>query len=333
MIYIVTNREIDTKNEPDLIFGASQNKKDIDEIRLATAEKKGAKWKVSLLEEPKDLKDDSDLARYPSFTLFKDLQKRMKENKRNCLFFIHGFNVNFIDALKAAEKLRKKYNVEIVLFTWPAKGAGEGKKMPGEGFLGLLNYRKDKRIASVSAPHLAKSLKRLGQYFEWNRQNGEDCGQSMNLLCHSMGAYVFKTIFKSSIYAPTEPTFDNVVLAAADVNNEGHELFVDKIPHLRKVYIAINEDDKALTASRMKIGEKQKARLGQLTRNFAAENAIYLDFTDAPKLNDSHSYVMECSTGEKKNIAHKVFNEILNGQRGERLLNHFYPGKKVCQVK
>ncbi|VAX35337.1 hypothetical protein MNBD_UNCLBAC01-619 [hydrothermal vent metagenome] len=49
-------------------------------------------------------------------------------------------------------------------------------------------------------------------------------------------------------------------------------------------------NDYALQASRLKSGEKQLARLGHYTQNLYSKNAVYLDFTDARNVGNSHAY-------------------------------------------
>ena len=69
----------------------------------------------------------------------------------------------------------------------------------------------------------------------------------------------------SSVYLGTRLLFDNVILAAADTNNERHADWVDKIRCRKRVFITINENDGALLASRIKSGPEQLARLGHYT--------------------------------------------------------------------
>lgn len=156
MIYVVTNRELDEQSP--LRFGYKPNGKGIEELRLAEAAKQAnGKWKVKVLTERKKIAVDSPYEDRPSFKLFQKLQQTMMSENRNCVFLIHGYNVNFESALETAQRVRELYQVEVILFSWPALGAGEGKKHLGKEFVGTLNYKRDKKTAIKSVPALDKS--------------------------------------------------------------------------------------------------------------------------------------------------------------------------------
>ncbi|MGL6231831.1 hypothetical protein ACSZMQ_12290 [Aeromonas rivipollensis] len=48
------------------------------------------------------------------------------------------------------------------------------------------------------------------------------CPFTINLMLHSMGNYLFKHLLGSSTYNANHLLFDNVVMVAADTNNEHH---------------------------------------------------------------------------------------------------------------
>ena len=108
--------------------------------------------------------------------------------------------------------------------------------------------------------------------------------------------------------------FDNVVLAAADANNQRHANWVDLINVRHRVYVAINENDYALRASRMKLGDAQLARLGHYTRELNAERATYIDFTDTDRVGNAHSYFI--GDPAKKHVRETVLQKSLS--RSER---------------
>ena len=106
-------------------------------------------------------------------------------------------------------------------------------------------------------------------------------------------------------------------MAGADVNNEGHQDWVDKLKFRKRLYITINENDKALLSSRLKLGEEQKPRLGHWVKNLSAYNPWYIDFSDAKHVNDnSHSYFEGEPVSKNENIKH-VFNKMFNGEKVE----------------
>lgn len=358
MIYIVSNREVDPENNPEVLFGTRPEAKGIDNLRVGKAQKVGRKWKVTIEEDhPTDssasniVSVDTPIEMRPSFRLFQELQNTMKTRNRNCVFYVHGYNTNFRNALESAKHIQDLYGVEVILFSWPSMGAGEGRENIGKDLIGTVNYKRDKRIAAQSRVALDRTFEHLHRYiqhslvdveqqviretgggeFSPSRMDGilaRGCNQRFTLFCHSMGNYLFKDLLKSSIYQGETLLFDNVILCAADVNNDGHETFVDRIQHRRQIYITINQNDFALFFSRMKFGSKQKARLGHYARNLTSQTAIYLDFTEAEHVKRSHSYFSDDAAKKNESIF-EAFNSMFNGERAERRFVDFDPNANV----
>jgi esterase/lipase superfamily enzyme len=229
--------------------------------------------------------------------------------------------------------------VEVVAFSWPANGGG---------VKGVLDYRSDKRDARASVGALDRTLTRIHELLgEFNAELLKDatqaaekryprnaelrddyitrlsergCPFTVNMMLHSMGNYLFKHVLKSSIYRGTRLTFDNVTMAAADANNENHAEWVDKVQCRGRVYITINENDRALLASRVKSGQEQLPRLGHYPHNLDSTQAVYVDFTGAPRVGRSHAYFEGSPT---QNAAVKrFFRRAFNGERAEQGLDY-----------
>jgi len=130
-----------------------------------------------------------------------------------------------------------------------------------------------------------------------------------------MANYLLKKLLGSKVYGGETLLFDNVVLAAADANNADHDQWVDRIAHRKNLYITINESDFALRASRFKMGDQQRARLGHYTRNLTSDVAVYLDFTRAPTVKSSHSYFADRKVSGSE--VEEVFDSILKGNKAE----------------
>src|SRR5262249_52410188 len=133
-----------------------------------------------------------------------------------------------------------------------------------------------------------------------------------NLLFHSMGNYIYKNYMSSSTYSGNRLVFDNVIMASADANNPGHPEWVDRIQCRKRGYITINENDIALRASRMKAGEEQQARLGHWPYNLDSRRAVYVNFTSADGVGDSHAY-FEGDPVRKNPKVKGFFDTALNG--------------------
>ena len=217
------------------------------------------------------------------------------------------------------------------------------------GGKGVLDYKSDKRDARASAGALDRTLITIHDYLdEFNRQQLEHiaakaqdrfadnperrdqfiteqsekgCPFTVNMVLHSMGNYLFKQVMQSGAYASRgQLIFDNVIMAAADTNNLGHAEWVDRINVRKRVYITVNEDDSALRASRIKAGEEQLARLDHFPYNLYSKQAVYVNFTDAAWVRDSHAY-FEGQPLRNKTVK-RFFNEAFNGQRAETALKY-----------
>ena len=89
-----------------------------------------------------------------------------------------------------------------------------------------------------------KVEKKLGSKISAEKRNElsiklqeESCSISVNMMIHSMGNYLYRyTLYPNSSDAH-DLLFDNVVLVAADDNNEGHKEWVDKMPCRKSVCI------------------------------------------------------------------------------------------------
>jgi esterase/lipase superfamily enzyme len=258
---------------------------------------------------------------------------------RNLVFFVHGFNNDVEAVIDRAEQLEQNYGVEVIPFTWPANGGGVS---------GVASYKSDKRDALASTGALDRCIDRIHEYLreihnehvqnvereanerfkddaeKWDRfftaQSARWCPFSVNMLLHSMGNYLFKHMLQSSSYRSDLLVFDNVVLAAADTNSEEHAEWVDRIQCRGRIFITLNENDVALGASRMKMGEQQKARLGHYPHGLVSQRGVYVNFTGSPNVGDSHAYFEGDSLRNKR--VRQFFDDALNGRRAEEGLGY-----------
>ncbi len=256
---------------------------------------------------------------------------------RNLLFFVHGFNNDMKAVLERASEFEKQYGVEVIPFSWPANGGGVH---------GVVSYKSDKRDALASTGALDRCFGKLHDYLQliheehvanvealanqryakdaekWDRffseQSQKWCPFTINMVLHSMGNYLFKNMLKSSSYRGDLLIFDNVVLVAADANNEQHEEWVDRIQCRGRILVTINENDGALAASRLKMGEQQKARLGHYPYRLNSQRAVYVDFTDEKYVGNSHAYFEGAALRNPK--VKQFFQDAFNGVAAERRL-------------
>ncbi|MBR0567479.1 alpha/beta hydrolase [Azoarcus sp. L1K30] len=266
---------------------------------------------------------------------------KAKSKGRNLVFFVHGFNNNVEAVLDRAEQLEQLYGVEVLPFTWPANGGG---------VKGVVSYLSDKRDALASTGAFDRCLGKLEDILnriheehvqrvealanaryankdkpglidaeQWDnfftRESQKWCPFSVSMMLHSMGNYLFKQLLKSTVYRGNRLLFDNVVMVAADANNENHAEWVDRIQCRGRIFITINERDSALLASRMKVGEQQLARLGHYPYKLDSRQAVYVDFTNQPHVGSEHAYFE--GDPVKNPQVKQFFDEALNGEFAE----------------
>ena len=154
---IVTNRNINKSNFKDGVgdhkaFGDGVNSKGPNEVRLAKANKVDGKWRVELIKEPSVI-TENNITSYKQFLKIRD---KLISEKKNCVFFVHGFNQSFKKNLEKSLALEKEHDVEVIAFSWPSNPGGFKTK----------EYRHAKRTARASMGALDSTLEKLGKYLK-----------------------------------------------------------------------------------------------------------------------------------------------------------------------
>lgn len=352
-MYLITNRALDKKGKGLKVFGKKPNAEGPNELRLVEVNRVRREWKVK--EVPDRMSPATTKALNTKYKLGLDTGKQWhgslkvaceifeqaRVQQKSILVFTHGYNNDVEDVLKAANEIESLYDVIVVPFTWPANGGGVVS--------GTASYLSDKADARVSAGAMNRAVGKIQQFhllltaarkrqlraraykkhsdniqqadIYFSQLMEKDCAVTLNLLCHSMGNYVFKHTFKNSGNATSKLVFDNICLVAADANNKRHASWVEKIDVRNRVNIVINEKDAALKASRIKPGDEQLARLGHYTKKLNSTNAHYIDITGADHVGSEHTYFKGDTV--KKNAALKqLFHEMFNGRSVEGLLDY-----------
>lgn len=311
---ILSNRNIIPKNS--LVFGEQLSEKGPSEIRLAHVELKNKEWIVSLIPEKKNLSSESPLEDFPSYQEFLKILKKCRDNEKNCLFYVHGYGKTFEETLEQAYNLQIKYDVEVVLFSWPSNTGG----------IAIKEYKNVKRQAFSSATALDNIFEKMSEYmkFKFNRDILLNCNITINLMTYSLGNYVFQKYVEQSIYDGETQIFTNIILCQADVDNYKHDYWINRIQAGQRIYITINENDKILGWSDANF---QKNRLGRTANNLICNNAIYIDFTDAKNVNNKHQIWYEVKNNE---AVDNFFKYVFNGSRGEKVQGISFNHYKNC---
>lgn len=354
-MFVVTNREIRARRKGLAQLG-SVTAIGANSLRLVEATQVKGDWRIEILpdeisrEMRKEVgiragEDPAYASEYAARKIFRQMQKE----KKNLLFFVHGYNNDVEAVLNRAAALERLYGVVVLCFSWPANGGGAA---------GVADYLSDKRDAKASTGAFDRCLGRMADLFdmllyenaisrstlidenknseknraELMRLQDDKCPLSINMLVHSMGAYLYKHALLSTASYAHRLLFDNVILAAADTNNADHALWVDRVPCRKSTYITLNENDSALALSRAKLGDNQLARLGHYRHRLDSQQAIYVDFTGAPEVGDSHAYFEGAPTSKRHSYIFRFFTSVFNGRRLEDGL--FYdPGLGAYRFK
>ena len=351
-MYLITNRQLKKAHGLE-VFGKTPNAKGPNELRMLSVEKNQNGWQVApvidrlpaeTLQELKSkysLDIDTDKPWPGSLKVACELFERARTEKKSILFFVHGYNNDVEDVLKAAYKIESLYNVIVVPFTWPANGGGV--------ISGTAAYLSDKSDARVSAGALNRTIGKIRQMHVlltrslqkhhqkeaykkhpdnphaaaslYTRLVERDCSVKINLLSHSMGNYVLKHTFSTSENATSQLVFDNICLVAADANNQDHIKWVGELDVRKRVYVVINENDAALKASRIKPGKEQKARLGHYLKKLNSPNASYIDLTDVKHIGFEHTYFKGAPVKKNKKLK-ALFRKMFNGKAVEHTLTY-----------
>jgi len=351
-MYLITNRALNTKDKKKGldVFAKTPNPEGPNELRLMQITRKNNTWvskeikdklthaAVKALKKKHGLDIDISKPWYGSLQVACELFTQAREQKKSILFFIHGYNNDVEDVMKAAYEIDRLYGVIVVPFTWPANGGGKisgtasylSDKADARASSGALN----RAVGKIQQLHLMLTAARKTQLFDRAQKkhpnNGQDaqshfvklvekdCPVTLNLLCHSMGNYVFKNTLKTGDNATSKLVFDNICLVAADANNKNHAQWVGKLDVRKRINIVINENDSALKVSRIKPGDEQLARLGHYTRKLNSPNAHYIDITDAEHVGSEHTYFKgDAIANESLKF---IFKEMFNGRPVEQHL-------------
>lgn len=343
MIFI-TNRDFDSKKHGYAKISKHPNAKgpnELQAIEITGVTTPTIKLFKDILSsnEVKKLKNKFELdineneTHYASLLVACRTFEQARKSCKNVLLYVHGYNNDIKDVYDTAREIERIYNVIVITFTWPANGGG--------AVSGTLSYLADKRDARASQDALNRTIDLVGKYHalltlatrnklvkkasEKYKDNltkqreylarliKNDCDLSISLLCHSMGNYVLKHALLSSLSESRKLIFDNIILVAADANNEDHKMWVEKLQVRGSIYITINENDYALSWSRRKPGEQQKARLGHYLKKLNTDNAMYIDFTKEKAVNNSHSYFDKNTVNNNKG-ALRFFKKVFSGE-------------------
>ena len=158
---IITNRQIiqnngDNNRGGENTFGNEFAEDESGErvLRFAKVEKEEGRWKVELIQgADADQSEQNQDASFKAFEVYyREYRKKLAKEKKNCVFYVHGYNQSFKDNLEESLYIEKNYGVGVVAFSWPSN-RHLGKSCP--------EYREARTNAKTSAKDLNLILAEL----------------------------------------------------------------------------------------------------------------------------------------------------------------------------
>ena len=200
---------------------------------------------------------------------------RREPEQRSAFVFIHGFNVTFDEAAFNTAQLAYDLDFEGVpiMYSWPSQGR-------------LLAYDGDLDTADWSSHRICKIF------------SSASGALRINVVAHSMGNRLLTKALARLRWQPDiQPLFDNVIMAAPDVNATTftEEIWPEIKAAAKRFTLYASSDDKALLASKTAKGPKDFDRLGEAGPKIVVLSG--LDTVDASGIDTSllgHSYVDSC---------------------------------------
>jgi esterase/lipase superfamily enzyme len=289
VVHFVTNRNPEQGNPPTK-YGKSFHPMGADYLRFGWATVIGKKVTVKTAPEKMEVSPGENQL-LGSASVFQELHDAMLAG-RDTIVYIHGYNVDFNEAARAAARVQRVYKggkANVVMFTWPSDGS----------LLPLLAYKSDRSDARASAVGFARGVRKLIDLMKAIRRDPDQlCHASIHLMCHSMGCYVLRNgLQEVRKWGGLPRVFDQIFLFAADEDYDTfeHEHKLALLPELgQAVNVYFNTGDLALFTSDHTKGNP--ARLGSRGPRLPLQVPGTVTLVDASRIvggTVEHSYYLD----------------------------------------
>lgn len=279
-ILVITNRPFEPANKDNIIFpnGIAQYRK---VTYLEVAFNKG-NWLVKVHEN------------------FHEAMKIM-DNSKDILLFVHGHGKTFNEILPRSMQIKKRYDVSLILFDWPAKNS---------------NFNKSLARVRRCSDNFYNTLLDLEKY----RANSMNENQSLNILAHSLGNYFITHFVVNGCWQfMNTPFIDNIIFNAPAVRSKEHGEVISLINIARKKYVVLNKNDRILRGANLLTSGKM---LGNVVIEPFADNTSYINFTNIA--GREHTYFVGYHQFENDNPAvFSFYNSVIHGRQPNLSANDF----------
>lgn len=224
------------------------------------------------------------------------------------LVFIHGDSKTLQTAIDRAKEIQKLHKVNVLIYSWPSK---DPEVSP------FKNFRISYANVEATSPYFKDFLVMIDDLKK--EENNPFRGENISLFLHSLGNYYLERMVADNLHKGLdENLFDNLIINAAAVEEKGHKEWVEQLNFSQRIYINSNDDDFSLTG--LRVISPLGRQLGEGPRSDYAENAVYVNFTEAVgfpgSMGPSHSYYFASITEKSMNIK-EYYTGIFHGYEAQ----------------
>lgn len=228
------------------------------------------------------------------------------EKKEDWLLFIHGDSKTFEQAVMRGYDIQHLHKINVIVFSWPTKDPN---------YNGIKNFKNSKQNVLKSLNHFVSLLSFIQEFRQSNSAFSND--KKLSLFIHSLGnLYIESLVKQNRDIAYQDLIFDNVVLNAAAVNQEQHSNWIEKLSFQENIYITSNRRDFNLKGVR--IFTKDGKQLGEKVKTPIAQNANYIQFTEAvgfrTPTGTTHTYFIG-EVADESHIIKQFYKELFHGNK------------------
>lgn len=244
----------------------------------------------------------------------------------NWLVFIHGDSKTLQTAIDRAKEIQKLHKVNVLIYSWPSK---DPEVSP------FKNFRVSYANVEATSSYFKEFLVMIDELKK--EEDSPFLSENVTLFLHSLGNYYLERMVEDNLHnGLDEYLFDNLIINAAAVEEKGHKEWVEQLNFSQRIYINSNDDDFSLTG--LRIISPLGRQLGEGPRSSYAENAVYVNFTEAVgfpgSMGPSHSYYF-ASIPEKSENIKNYYTGIFHGyeaQLGNNQLFAFKPKQNAYAI-
>jgi len=184
------------------------------------------------------------------------------------VLFVHGDGKTFLHAAVRGLDIQNTYGVQVIVFAWPSR------RDDGQVFNNFASSLENLQLADNQFAALMDSMAVIKHDYLAGHP-----GIKLNLFLHSLGNEYLPRYVANPAKIQHPGLFNNLVINAAAVNSQDHQLWVEKLDIQRHIYINSNAKDVNLNG--LRIISAYGYMVGELLVEPLATNAYYVNFSDA----------------------------------------------------